>query len=424
MPKTFADMVKVAQFLDVNYLWIDSLCIIQDDARDWMKEAGRMATVYANSFLTLAATASDNCHGGLFQDLPTTSSPFYERQVPVDIAGSSGPKLWYRHHLSHDALYESEDNVRTFQKSHGLGFPLLSRAWILQESLLSPRIVHFTGWEVVWSCCNGMRCCCDNDWVHEHASSNLHESFEVLINPVESSGDPREDEMFHYWRRLINVYSRKRLTKPSDRLTALSGVARTVQDAFGEKSIAGVWQHNLVDYLLWNIERHNGEHDGQQEHGYIAPSWSWASMNREVNMWGHRIFNHEDTMRILEAHCTVDELDPTGAVKDGFLRVFGAVAPCTTSYSGINHILHFVGGLVSIKFRFDDPAYRSSAADTFYCLAVGRNEDYTEESYLILEHVQEDKYRRVGYHLLPVEDGKRRWSDVIAASTMKEVIII
>lgn len=66
LPQTFQDAIDLTRFLSIRYLWIDSLCIIQDDRDDWAKESAAMASVYGNSYLTISATAAANCSKGLY----------------------------------------------------------------------------------------------------------------------------------------------------------------------------------------------------------------------------------------------------------------------------------------------------------------------------------------------------------------------
>jgi hypothetical protein len=70
MPKTFQDAVKVTRALGISYIWIDSLCIVQDSSEDWLKESQQMESVYSNSYCNIAATKSADSDGGLFSELP------------------------------------------------------------------------------------------------------------------------------------------------------------------------------------------------------------------------------------------------------------------------------------------------------------------------------------------------------------------
>ena len=67
LPRTFRDVIIVARWFSIRYLWIDSLCILQDSQEDWQEESSAMGNVYANSSCNVAAAASADPHGGLFR---------------------------------------------------------------------------------------------------------------------------------------------------------------------------------------------------------------------------------------------------------------------------------------------------------------------------------------------------------------------
>lgn len=118
LPKTFREAITLCVALDIEYLWIDSLCIIQDSKADWLQEATQMAAVYANSWLNIAATASQDCHGGLF-----FGNPFGQ---PASVIAT-----W---NLLPGCLvcYESGLWERYIENA-----PLNRRAWVFQERILS-----------------------------------------------------------------------------------------------------------------------------------------------------------------------------------------------------------------------------------------------------------------------------------------------
>jgi Heterokaryon incompatibility protein (HET) len=66
MPLTFQNAVVIARKLSVDYIWIDSLCIRQDDPLDWEVEVKKMVGVYSGSYCNIAATAASNAYMGLF----------------------------------------------------------------------------------------------------------------------------------------------------------------------------------------------------------------------------------------------------------------------------------------------------------------------------------------------------------------------
>ncbi|KAH8695833.1 heterokaryon incompatibility protein-domain-containing protein, partial [Phaeosphaeriaceae sp. PMI808] len=166
LPRTFRDASRVTRMLDIRYLWIDSLCIVQDSSADWQKEAAQMDSVYRKAHLTLAAASSTDSEGGLYIDdkLATMSSPL--------------------HH----------------------------RAWILQESILSRRTVYFTKDQLIWEC-RTKHHLEDGKWKHRDHPAHLKEEKAVLFKT-------------NQWWSWIWDYTNRQLTNPSDRLPAFAGIAK------------------------------------------------------------------------------------------------------------------------------------------------------------------------------------------------------
>jgi hypothetical protein len=134
LTRTFRHAIIAARKLGYSYIWIDSLCIIQRDHRDWSIESTKMAAVYKSSALNLAAAGGANGNAGLFLD-----------RNPVS--------LWKpRFHLPKSAIticfsYEFCQPV--------IGSKLWTRAWVVQERWLSPRTLHFTKDMLYWECGQG-----------------------------------------------------------------------------------------------------------------------------------------------------------------------------------------------------------------------------------------------------------------------------
>jgi hypothetical protein len=204
--KTFQDAVIVTRHLGFRYLWIDSLCIIQDDKQDWEREVARMALVYKGSQLTIAATSSkdgsEGCFGKRFEgDFQFTwnssNDPRYidvlpiqaedTKPIDIEVRDSEGKvqRFCARLPLSHapwdyHGASEGAEFVRSVLDILGIpkvstaqmqpdynkallrkcGAPLLQRAWVFQEQILSPRMIHFGRYEMAWECHSGLQCEC------------------------------------------------------------------------------------------------------------------------------------------------------------------------------------------------------------------------------------------------------------------------
>lgn len=136
LPLTFKDAVTATRALGVSYLWIDSLCIIQDDDDDWLKEAGRMEDVFSSAYVTIAATSATSSTDGFLGNRGTR--PCVTFQTP------DGPVY----------LSQAIDDFRT-DVEKGI---LNTRGWVFQERALSRRIIHFTSTQIYWECGDGIHC--------------------------------------------------------------------------------------------------------------------------------------------------------------------------------------------------------------------------------------------------------------------------
>ncbi|TQN67300.1 hypothetical protein CSHISOI_08167 [Colletotrichum shisoi] len=136
LPATFQDAVTLTRDLGIEYLWIDSLCIVQDDKKDWLDESKKMASVYRRATLVIAAVSSEDCTQGLSKpERPeplTFHVPFYNTQ-------EGSPQSGY--------------NIAELQNPcGGIDGPLRERAWAFQEWYLGRRKVFFTSEGINWKC--------------------------------------------------------------------------------------------------------------------------------------------------------------------------------------------------------------------------------------------------------------------------------
>ncbi|KAK8052267.1 hypothetical protein PG993_003652 [Apiospora rasikravindrae] len=251
LPLTFRHALRVIAAIGIDYIWIDSLCIIQDSAEDWGIEAMTMTKVYANATVNLAATMSVDSHGGLFRT----------RNPAILSSGDFSPIPG----MDRFTAVSVDSNVTSHWNTKINEAPLNSRGWVVQERVLSRRIIHFTSEQLVWTCADRMAWeLCDP--VEQGAKSG-HDQYGLglIYNPLTRHSA---------WFRLVERYTRGKLTRPSDRLIAISGVIMSVRDKSKERNVYGLWEQNLEIELCWSIptlRRTSASRTG------IAPSWSWAS---------------------------------------------------------------------------------------------------------------------------------------------------
>jgi hypothetical protein len=164
LPKTFQHAIAITRGLGIKYLWIDSLCIIQNDSADWERESRNMSTVYANSYLNIAATRSLDSNGGLFSprwmeamEVPDVfSCPLNEVKIECTSPGQA-----FEVYARFPHVRAHEDFFQDFTSGRHVRSPLLTRAWVFQELYLCPRTVHFHSSELIWECRNSLRCECN-----------------------------------------------------------------------------------------------------------------------------------------------------------------------------------------------------------------------------------------------------------------------
>lgn len=250
LPKTFSEACLVTRELGLRYRWIDSLCIIQDSKEDWSRHAAVMWEVYTNAYLTLAATASRHSGEGLFRKrLSTTVSPCI-----VDVPDTHGQFDAGRYVCYHDDEWTALVDYA----------PLNHRAWVYQERLLSPRTVHFSETQLFWEC-------------HEFRAS---ERYAFGIPPRYSHMNHRDllEQVVQRrvsmtsqscWHTLVSTYTSMSLTYESDKMVALSAVARRLSSIPGKwRYLAGLWESNLIGQLCWEATART-----TRPTAYRAPSW-------------------------------------------------------------------------------------------------------------------------------------------------------
>lgn len=283
LPKTCQDALVVARQLDVQYIWIDRLCIIQDDKKDWVQESASMHSVYANALLTLAALHSPGGDTGLYtyNNTHAFKSPATISEVELS-SGRKGMVVASRRYNMCDELPFIHGPPTTDEDPWPPAY-LEFRLWTLQEIALSRRILWFARGELGWSCKESIACECfpqltspNRDDLPSHITSNL----------APNSQHDKKDWL-PIWYRFIEEATQRLVKEDTDRLPAVAGMASAMKHHIGGHYIAGHWEVDIEKSLLWITEEVN---DFRYEstarlppmHQYYAPSWSWASVSRPM----------------------------------------------------------------------------------------------------------------------------------------------
>jgi hypothetical protein len=313
LPKTFRDAVSICLHLNFRYIWIDSLCIFQDNLQDWGMESALMRSVYKNASLNIAASGAANSSVGLsFERNPLAFQPF---RVNIDSAIWVYPPDWPAH------------EIRTS--------PLNMRAWVLQERVLSKRIIHFTVAGVRWECMTDLASevyspgSIDDIRRMSSKSQNFKKTFARSAVSEGASSDVLREWKYasHYcdWLGLLWEYSQCGITNSGDKLVAMQGIVQTIKEAIGIELVCGMWKNILVLELLWQVEDQSRRVDPPHVLQWRAPSWSWANSDFPL-AWDPYPLNHlqcpdfEETAKV--TNLDVNAL-PSGQISDASLTIKG-----------------------------------------------------------------------------------------------------
>jgi hypothetical protein len=313
LPQNFRDAIVMTRKLKVRYLWIDSLCIIQDSKEDWEQESATMGEVYSNCYCTLAATASKDSSAGLF-------SPRDSNMIsPCVLTFSSDTGLSEK--IIIHPPYPIGSTMEEFSLKNE---PLLCRAWTMQERDLSPRTIHFASKQLMWECRSQKATEADPSVAFGTSFMFPLNGASHFVNALTAGSN---NYMTH-WYALVRDYSDRAITYPLDKLPALSGLAKKFQELTGDVYLAGIWKEDLVRGLCWQTQSLSYDSSREtDEEEYRSPSWSWASSNYPLH-WPYEILNADLTkineiIRIQDALVHPSGRDITGKVSNGYLKVIG-----------------------------------------------------------------------------------------------------
>jgi hypothetical protein len=315
LPATIRDAIKVTRELQVQYLWVDALCIIQDSKEDWIAESLKMADVYGSAYLTIIASRAVGVHEGFLQPRDDTG-------VSFGSANEDG---------SQHTVYLISDQMAEKKRSHEFEItPVGNRAWCFQERRISGRKVHFRDDQLVWECSQ-------STFYENGLFYNKTPNFFSDIGNFRGQNDVNEDG----WLSTVESYTSCQITEPTDRLPALSGIAKLYaaylkkadlayleagdesyltkeKESKPRQYLAGNWETHMPRSILWRVVDSLASRPLSK---FVAPSWSWASAPGPVKFMTSGVLANGIVCK--EPHYYVDcaGADVFGQVRGGWISM-------------------------------------------------------------------------------------------------------
>ncbi|KAI0823229.1 heterokaryon incompatibility protein-domain-containing protein [Trametes gibbosa] len=356
LPQTIRDAIYVTHALGMRYLWADTLCIIQDSAEDKSRELGYMHEIYRYAHLTIVAASARKVSDGFLEPrrpasdttedgitLPELTLPF-----PVSLPPSrAASKRTNASHTSPPRQPVGEVHISPiYMSAYGWvhlkpdslsAEPISARAWCMQEFQMSPRVLFFGTETLRFRCLSSTRNVGDSFLRGPLLAREQHVLPDMLFLrdppqlalPSDPDADSTEWARLHgKWGPLVQDYTRRTVSYPSDKLVACSAMAAAFQRVLRADYLAGLWRPTLLMDLLWHRAREGARCLPRPRCWYRAPSWSWAAIDGPVDANMSTV----ESLLAVVVQCEVVLKDATlrfGEVKGGFLVLHAALIPCT-----------------------------------------------------------------------------------------------
>ncbi|KAF4950003.1 hypothetical protein FSARC_13322 [Fusarium sarcochroum] len=255
-PNTFKHAIEVTRQLGVQYLWIDSLCIIQGHGGDFDTEAKKMEAVFSSAYCVIAASRASGTSSGFLWERPT------REMVKLD----SG--------LPEDTVYACEA-IDDFQHDVIEG-ALNKRGWVLQERALAPRTIYFTEKQTYWECGQGVRCETLTRLTNNQAAFLGDANFPKLAMRSARGAKIR------FYQSLYEQYSNLQFTRIYDRPIAIAGLEQRLVSAFKTDGGYGVFKGSFFGRsLLWKRDTTRSSALTMiafpKNQKFRVPTWSWMA---------------------------------------------------------------------------------------------------------------------------------------------------
>lgn len=334
--KTFQDAITITRKLGFQYVWIDALCIVQDSEEDWREEALKMADIYRSATISLSASIATSGDSGLIHPRDEYRGVKLPLRVPDEFPGKT---LTYSVAPGCFASFNEEVENGTLAK----------RAWCLQERVLPLRIIHFGQDQLHWECASTSLSESATTKLNTPGTGAVREMRKVLTASPEEwyrlqteivknklPEDGRLKQIYgrgHYgmWYQMITEYTKREVTKETDRLPALAGLAQAWVQRCPEIYACGLWNEDLAVGLLWAgssfYAPYGTPSNLKKPLERIAPSWSWLSLDGPIEYPLGKLGRVDIERPWFVGAFNQEALTTIGGSGPAFIRITGRVQP-------------------------------------------------------------------------------------------------
>jgi hypothetical protein len=281
LPASYKEAIYYAMELNIAYLWVDCLCIIQDSSEDWLQQAALMNLVYGNCEVCIALLGAAENNGASFSQRSVNLLRPLHLSAQWDGQGVQ------------DYYLVNEMSIQEITTS-----VLESRGWVVQETFLAPRVLYLGSTQVWFQCGQGVACETYPGW------------YPYLWNTTRQSEVESQESLHLVWESTVERYSRARFTFLSDRVIAFSGITNHFGERLDDEPFAGAWKSQLPKQLLWQVPQ---EYSAHRLRPLRAPTWSWMSVEGTVRFVHRPELAEKDSEKAL---CHLVNIDVESARTD------------------------------------------------------------------------------------------------------------
>ncbi len=325
LTNTFREAMEMTMRLGIRYIWIDSLCIIQKSSEDWARESKLMGDVYQNALCNIGANKARDGNDGLFSE----RGLFNIRPCVTESRWCHSKLLPIPRTMVVNLTSSSE-----WDKNSGSS-PLLKRAWVVQEQILSRRMLHFGKDQMSWECLELNTN--ETSWDRSTGTvSKISLDRDLRVyNPIPlfSATDANAVD-YHIWGDVVTKYTACDLTFPAkDKFIAISGIARNL--CAGDRYLAGLWSNDLPNQLNWMTGSPSTQ--CRRSSTWRAPSWSWASIDGPVFHQRPLKLDRSSALRIIDTEIipAAGENDKFGQIVSGKIQLMCTLLKLRYKTSGL-----------------------------------------------------------------------------------------